>query len=52
MGTKVVGYFGWRDHTVFKPDPNSERYLETIYKMPNMKGLPDSYALGAVGMPG
>lgn len=37
---------------MYKPDPNGPRTYRTIHKLPDMKGLPDSYALGAVGMPG
>jgi len=51
-GSQVVGNFGWRDLTVYKPEPNGPRTYSTIHKMPEMKGLPDSYALGSVGMPG
>ena len=51
-GTQVVGYFGWRDLTVYKPDTKGPRSWTTIYKLPDMKGLPDSYALGCLGMPG
>ena len=49
VGTKIVGNFGWRDMTVSKPD--KAKPVDT-YKLPDMKGLPDSYALGSVGMPG
>lgn len=38
--------------TVYKPVPNGLRSYGTIYKLPDMKGLPDSYALGVIGMPG
>jgi len=51
-GCRVVGYFGWRDLTVYKVDPNGPRGYTTIYELPEMKGLPDSYALGCMGMPG
>lgn len=51
-GTQVVGNFGWRDLTLFNPGPAGKRGPDSIYKMPNMRGLPDSYALGSVGMPG
>lgn len=51
-GTQVIGYFGWRDVTVYKPVPNGIRTFQTIQKMPELKGLPDSYALGCLGMPG
>jgi len=49
-GSKVVGLFGWRDYTLYKP--NKEDGIECFYKLPDMKSLPDSYALGAVGRPG
>jgi prostaglandin reductase 1 len=51
-GSQVVGYFGWRDLTIFKPGTAAEQGPGTIYKMPDLRGLPDSYALGACGMPG
>jgi prostaglandin reductase 1 len=51
-GTKVVGNFGWRDLTLAKPGTPAEQGPATVYKMPNLRGLPDSYALGVCGMPG
>jgi prostaglandin reductase 1 len=51
-GTKVVGYFGWRDMTIFKPGTAAEQRTGTVYKLPDLKGLPDSYGLGVCGMPG
>ncbi len=51
-GSQVVGYFGWRDLTIYKPNPDIRRGWKSILKMPDMMGLPDSYALGALGMPG
>jgi prostaglandin reductase 1 len=51
-GSQVVGNFGWRDLTIYKVDPTGPRANSTITKMPDMKGLPDSYALGCMGMPG
>ncbi|CAL8112743.1 unnamed protein product [Orchesella dallaii] len=51
-GSQVYGFFGWRDLTVYKPDPSGPRSYNTIHKMPEMKGLSDSYALGCIGMPG
>jgi prostaglandin reductase 1 len=50
-GSQVVGSFGWRDLTIYKPKPG-EASPDGVYKMPDMKGLPDSYALGSLGMPG
>jgi prostaglandin reductase 1 len=49
VGSQVVGNFGWRDLTIYKPA--SQSWL-TLYPMPDLKNLPDSYALGAIGMPG
>ncbi len=51
-GSQIVGGFGWRDLTIYKPIEGGIRAYNTIHKMPEMKGLPDSFALGAVGMPG
>jgi prostaglandin reductase 1 len=51
-GSQVVAYLGWRDLSVYKPVPGGPRTYQTIQKMPEMKGLPDSYALGCMGMPG
>lgn len=49
-GTKVIGYFGWRDRTVYNPD--LVKGPAWFYKLPDLKGLPESLALGALGMPG
>ena len=46
-GSMVMGNFGWRDKTVYKPA--SEVNYDNFYILPDMKGLPLSYALGAVG---
>jgi prostaglandin reductase 1 len=51
-GCQVVGHFGWRDLTIYKPDPNGPRAYPAVYKIPDMKGLPDAYALGCMGMTG
>jgi len=50
VGTQLVGNFGWRNLTIYTP--GDVENFETAYKMPDMKGLPDSYALGSIGMPG
>lgn len=52
QGAQICGFFGWRDLTIYKPEPNGPRHYGTIHKMPEMKGLPDSYGLGSIGMPG
>lgn len=51
-GTKVVGNFGWRDLTIYAPGSPAEQGPFTVYKLPNLRGLPESYALGVLGMPG
>ncbi|CAG7730387.1 unnamed protein product [Allacma fusca] len=51
-GSQVVNNFGWRDLTVSKPGTPDEQEPSTTYGMPDLRGLPDSYALGACGMPG
>lgn len=51
-GTQIIAYFGWRDLTIYKPIPGGIRTFQTIQNMPELKGLPDSYALGCLGMPG
>jgi len=50
QGSKVVGLFGWRDITLWRPDDHPE--IEYLYPLPDMKGLPESYAIGSVGRPG
>lgn len=49
-GSKVVGLFGWRDVTVYKP--NNDEGIENLYPLPDMKTLPEPFAIGAVGRPG
>ena len=51
-GSQVVGNFGWRDLTITKVLPKEQMSIMTFHAMPDMKGLPDSYALGCLGMPG
>ncbi|OXA64243.1 prostaglandin reductase 1 [Folsomia candida] len=51
-GTVVLGYFGWRDLTVYKVPPKEKQGFGSIYKVPDLKSLPVSYALGSCGMPG
>jgi len=50
IGTKVTGFFGWRDRTVYNPD--LVRGKAWFYKLPDLKGLSESYTLGVLGMPG
>ncbi|ODM88626.1 Prostaglandin reductase 1 [Orchesella cincta] len=50
VGTKVVAYVGWRDRTICNPDTFPQPVF--FHKLPDFKGLSDSYALGALGLPG
>ncbi|XP_021958008.1 prostaglandin reductase 1 [Folsomia candida] len=49
-GSKVVGLFGWRDTTKCNPSLHTE--IEYLYPLPDMKSLPESYAIGSVGRVG
>jgi NADPH-dependent curcumin reductase CurA len=50
-GSKVLAYVGWRDHTICNPE-KMKGMFSMVIPMPDLMGLPDSYALGAVGMTG
>ncbi|CAH1645378.1 unnamed protein product [Spodoptera littoralis] len=54
IGTKVVSHKGWCDYCILDTNKFYEDYYPSgkIYKLPVMEGLPDSLAVGAVGMPG
>ncbi|XP_045032342.1 prostaglandin reductase 1 [Daphnia magna] len=52
VGSLLVGYFGWRTHTVVNPDVRSKDFMEQITVLPNLGTLCPSVGLGAVGMPG
>ncbi|KAF9414877.1 hypothetical protein HW555_007346 [Spodoptera exigua] len=54
VGTKVVSHKGWCDYCILDTNKFYEDYYPSgkIYKLPIMEGLPDSLAVGAVGMPG
>ncbi|XP_059048574.1 prostaglandin reductase 1-like [Achroia grisella] len=51
VGTRVVSHKGWCDYTIINPKLQSD-FLDTVYTLPDLKGLSNSLALGAVGMPG
>lgn len=46
-GSLVMGNFGWRDLTIYRPE--SEPNYDNFYPLPDMKALPSSYGLGGVG---
>ncbi|XP_059048576.1 prostaglandin reductase 1-like [Achroia grisella] len=50
IGTRVVTHKGWRNYTVIYPKEASPE--DTIYKLPDLRGLSNSLGVGAVGMPG
>ncbi|KAJ8673013.1 hypothetical protein QAD02_004274 [Eretmocerus hayati] len=54
-GQRMVGYLGWRSHTVFNPErtPPKEQIIKNKpYVLPNFGDLSPSLALGVLGMPG
>ena len=48
---KVVAYVGWRDKTVCSPD-KMKAMFSGVLPIPDLKGLPESWCLGALGMTG
>lgn len=52
IGSLLVGYLGWRTHTVVNPDIRSKNFMEEITQLPELGSLCPSVGLGAVGMPG
>jgi len=52
VGDNFVTYFGWRTHTIYKPEANEAPSMQSPMPVPDLKGLPVSLALGAIGMPG
>ncbi|XP_063229973.1 prostaglandin reductase 1-like isoform X4 [Bacillus rossius redtenbacheri] len=52
-GSRVMGYFGWRDRTVVDlSQPNSLPMPDKPYLLPDFQGLPPSLGVGVLGMPG
>lgn len=54
VGKKVVGYFGWRTHTIVNPniDEDDKMVLRLPHILPDIGDLPSSLGLGVLGMPG
>ncbi|XP_037083302.1 LOW QUALITY PROTEIN: prostaglandin reductase 1-like [Pollicipes pollicipes] len=50
VGSRVVGALGWRSRSVVKGDTPPAVF--GVRPLPELGGLPDSYALGSCGMPG
>lgn len=51
VGTRVVSHKGWCDYGILDTK-EVDKISGKIYKVPNMNGLSNSLAVGAVGMPG
>lgn len=55
VGKRIVGYLGWRTHTVLNPDaPAAKEQIikDKPYVIPDFGDLSPSLALGILGMPG
>jgi len=54
VGDMIVGDFGWRTHTVCDPDKVMSPFghKSKPYHLPEMKGIPPSFGVGVLGMPG
>ncbi|XP_072931816.1 prostaglandin reductase 1-like [Epargyreus clarus] len=51
VGSRLVSHKGWCDYAIVK-DEEMPNPAERIYKLPDLKGLPPSLCVGAIGMPG
>lgn len=52
VGTRVVSHKGWRDYSVINPKEKGNEFGDMFYKLPDILGLSESHAVGALGMPG
>ncbi|KAK2577980.1 hypothetical protein KPH14_008414 [Odynerus spinipes] len=54
VGKRIVGYLGWRTHTVINPNmpPEIELPSQKPYLISDIGDLPPSLYLGVLGMPG
>ncbi|XP_076618704.1 prostaglandin reductase 1 isoform X1 [Colletes latitarsis] len=54
IGKRIVGYFGWRTHTVVNLQEFSDKdaVLQKPYLLPDLGDLSPSLGLGVLGMPG
>ena len=55
VGKRILGYLGWRSHTVLNPDDpphDNELMKDKPYLVPDFGELSPSLALGVLGMPG
>lgn len=54
VGKRVIGYLGWRTHTVVRPDSfsNADLVEQKPMILPDIGDFPPSLCLGVLGMPG
>lgn len=57
VGARVVSHKGWCTHAILDTKPTedskpNEDPFQSIYLLPDLKGLPNSIGVGAAGMPG
>lgn len=52
VGDRVVSHKGWTDYYIVNPEAPTTSPGEMVYKLPDLKGLPNSLGVGAIGMPG
>ncbi|XP_046959917.1 prostaglandin reductase 1-like [Vanessa cardui] len=53
VGTRIVSNEGWRDYAVIDMAKEaSDNILDAKYKLPDLKGMSPSIAIGTAGMPG
>jgi len=52
VGRRIVGHLGWRTHTIVNPNQKGDDLSHTPYVVPDLGNLPNSAAIGLLGMPG
>lgn len=53
VGKRIVGYIGWRSHTILNPTKFDTGIVnQKPYIIPDFENLSPSLALGVLGMPG
>ncbi|XP_014481395.1 PREDICTED: prostaglandin reductase 1-like [Dinoponera quadriceps] len=52
VGKRIVGYLGWRTHTVVKPETSQNLAIHDTYILPDIGDLPPSLTLGMLGTSG
>ncbi|XP_050346861.1 prostaglandin reductase 1-like [Nymphalis io] len=52
IGSRVISHEGWCDYSVIKTDARDDKFDIQVSLLPDLKGLPPTFALGVVGMLG